>query len=61
MICELFKGKERERKRGQFSVLDVSHVSICPVFNGIVKQVTLKPRVVLWKSDGERNVYLSKM
>lgn len=37
MICELFKGKERERERGRFSVLDVSHVSICPVFNGIVK------------------------
>lgn len=32
MICELFQGKERERERSQFSVLDVSHVSICPVF-----------------------------
>lgn len=37
MICELFQGKERERERSQFSVLDVSHVSICPVFNGVVK------------------------
>lgn len=35
MICELFQGKERERERSQFSVLDVSHVSICPVFNGV--------------------------
>ena len=37
MICELFKGKERERKRGHFSVLDASHVSICSVFNGVVE------------------------